>query len=63
MNLESNIAEYLRKESENIAKDLCIPFGMDLPFNVNNQRVEVELFDKVNEKGYKLSVCLEELFK
>ena len=58
MTFKEDIAEYLRKESESIADDLCTAFA--IPF-VESQRVNAELTNKVDNKRYVLSVCLKEL--
>ena len=59
MTFKEDIAEYLRKQSDEIADDLCKAFG--LPFDVASQRVSVELTNTVDNRKYKLSVCLKEL--
>ena len=59
MTFKEDIAEYLRKQSDEIADDLCQAFA--LPFNVESQRVSVELTNKVDNRRYKLTICLKEL--
>lgn len=59
MTFKEDIAEYLRKQSDEIADDLCTAF--DLPFDVASQRVSVELTNKADNRRYKLTICLKEL--
>lgn len=59
MTFKENIAEYLREQSDEIAEDLCKAFA--LPFDVESQRVSVELTNKVDNRRYTLSICLKEL--
>ena len=59
MSFKESIAKYLRKQSDEIADDLCKAFA--LPFDVESQKVKVELTNKVDNRRYELSVCLREL--